>query len=73
MDYEIKKRLAFSYYLDPSSPTYMNALRSLTRAGYSYNYAKSYGSKVFFMDRFVGALFGLGKNLGKKKGVANEK
>jgi len=39
----------------------MNALGSLTRAGYSYNYAKSYGSKVFFMDRFVDALFGPGK------------
>jgi len=59
MDYEIKKRLAFKYYFDPYSPTFMNALRSLTRAGYSY--AKSYGSKVFFMDRFVVALFGLGK------------
>jgi len=70
MDYEIKKRLAFKYYFLPDSPTFMNALGSLTRAGYSYSYAKSYGSKVFFMDRFVNspfmdkfvdALFGLGK------------
>ena len=61
MDYEIKKRLAFTYYLDPSSPTFMNALGSLTKAGYSYNYAKSYGRKVFLMDRFIGALYGLGK------------
>jgi len=61
IDYEIKKRLAFSYYMNPYSPTFMNALGFLTRAGYSYNYAKSYGSKVFLMDRFIGALFGLGK------------
>lgn len=56
MDYEIKKRLAFIYYLDPTSPTYTNALGSLTRAGYSY--ANSYGSKVFLMDRFVDTLRG---------------
>ena len=47
IDYEIKKRLAFSYYMNPYSPTFMNALGSLTKAGYSYNYAKSYGRKVF--------------------------
>jgi len=41
----------------PDSPTFMNALGSLTRAGYSYSYAKSYGSKVFFMDRFVNSPF----------------
>ncbi len=58
MDYYIKKRLAYSYYLDPSSPTFMNALGSLTRAGYSYSYAKSYGRQVFLMERFIGALFG---------------
>jgi len=56
--------------MNPYSPTFMNALGSLTRAGYSYNYAKSYGSKVFYMDRFVVALFGLDKR--RKKGVANE-
>jgi len=61
IDYEIKKRLAVSYYMNPYSPTFMNALGSLTRAGYSYSYAKSYGSKVFFMDRFVEALLGPGK------------
>ena len=57
----LKKSLAFKYYLDPNSPTYMNALRSLVRAGYSYNYARSYGSKVFFTEKFVSVLFGLGK------------
>ena len=57
IDYEIKKRLAFRYYFDPYSPTFMNALGSLTRAGYSYNYARSYGSKVFFMARFVNSPF----------------
>lgn len=67
MDYDIKKRQAFTYYFNPYSPTYMNALRSLTRAGYSYNYAKSYGSKVFFMDRFVDVLFG--KTRGREKKV----
>ena len=61
IDYDIKKRLAFSYYMNPYSSTFMNALQSLTRAGYSYNYAKSYGSKVFFMDRFVDALWGIRK------------
>lgn len=61
MDYEIKKRLAFMYYFDPYSPSFGNALRSLTRAGYSYNYARSYGSKVFLMDRFIDALYGLRK------------
>lgn len=58
MDYNIKKKLAFGYYIDPYSPTYMNALGSLTRAGYSYSYAKSYGRKVFLMDRFIGVLLG---------------
>ena len=58
MDYEIKKRLAFSYYMNPYSPTFMNALGSLTRAGYSYSYAKSYGRQVFLMDRFIDALHG---------------
>jgi len=67
MDYEIKKRLAFSYYMNPYSPTFMNALGSLTRAGYSYSYAKSYGSKVFFMDRFVGAFLVYGKSKGREK------
>jgi len=56
MGYVIKKIRAFSYYLDPSSPTFMNALGSLTRAGYSYSYAKSYGRKIFHMDRFIDAL-----------------
>lgn len=65
MDYEIKRRLAFAYYLNPYSPPYMNALRSLIRAGYSYNYAKSYGSKVFFMGRFIDAL--RGKTRGREK------
>jgi len=51
MDYVIKKIRAFSYYLDPYSPTFMNALGSLTRAGYSYSYAKSYGRRIFLMDR----------------------
>ncbi len=58
MDYEIKKRLAFAYYLNPYSPTFMNALGSLTRAGYSYSYAKSYGRQVFLMDRFIDAMYG---------------
>ena len=61
MGYVSKKIEAFSYYLDPSSPTFMNALRSLTRAGYSYNYAKSYGRQVFLMDRFIDGLYGLRK------------
>ena len=61
MGFNLRKVKAFSYYLNPSSPTFMNALGSLTRTGYSYNYAKSYGSKVFYMDRFIVALFGLGK------------
>jgi hypothetical protein len=63
MDYVSKKIQAYTYYLDPSSPTFMNALQSLTRAGYSYGYAKSYGRKVFLMDRFIYALWG-----GKRKG-----
>ena len=67
MDYEIKKRLAFSYYMNPYSPTFMNALGSLTRAGYSYNYAKSYGSKVFFMERFIVALYGKNKKREREK------
>ena len=58
MDYGIKKILAFGYYLNPESPTFMNALRSLIRAGYSYSYAKSYGRQVFLMDRFIDVLFG---------------
>lgn len=58
MGYVTKKIQAFTYYLDPSSPTFMNALGSLTRAGYSYNYAKSYGRNVFLMDRFIDALHG---------------
>jgi len=66
MDYVTKKVLVYSYYLDPSSPTFLNALQSLVRAGYSYSYAKSYGRKVFLMDRFVDALHGkLGR--GRKK------
>jgi len=59
MGYVSKKIQAYSYYLDPYSPTFMNALGSLTRAGYSYSYAKSYGRQVFLMDRFIDALFGL--------------
>ena len=66
MDYNIKKQQAFSYYIDPYSPTYMNALVSLTRAGYSYSYAKSYGRKIFSMDRFIDALYG--QNMRKWKG-----
>jgi len=58
MRFNPRKCLAFTYYLNPESPTFLNALRSLTRAGYSYNYARSYGSKVFFMGRFIPALFG---------------
>lgn len=56
MDYVSKKIRAFTYYLDPTSPTFGNALGSLTRAGYSYNYAKSYSREVFHMERFVDAL-----------------
>ena len=65
MDYVIKKIQAFSYYLDPTSPTFTNALGSLTRAGYSYNYAKSYGRQVFLMDRFIDALYGKTRGEGK--------
>jgi len=36
----------------------MNALGSLTRIGYSYSYTKSYGRKIFLMDRLVAALYG---------------
>lgn len=61
MDYNIKKQLAFNYYVNPDSPTFMNALGSLTRAGYSYSYAKSYGRKIFLMDRFIGVLYGPNK------------
>jgi len=65
MDYEIKKGLVFRYYFDPYSPTFMNALGSLTRAGYSYNYAKSHGRNVFLMDRFIDALFWSGEEKGR--------
>ena len=58
MGYVSKKIEAFTYYLDPTSPTFMNTLGSLTRAGYSYNYAKSYGRNVFLMDRFIDVLRG---------------
>jgi len=58
MDYNIKKIQALGYHIDPYSLTSMNALSSLTRAGYSYNYAKSYGRKVFLMDRFIDAQYG---------------
>ncbi len=61
MDYANKKVLAYNYYLNPSSYTFLNALQSLIRAGYSYSYAKSYGRKVFLMDRFIDALYGPGK------------
>lgn len=57
-DCNVKKIRAFNYYINPYSPTYMNALGSLTRAGYSYSYAKSYGRKIFLMDRFVDVLYG---------------
>jgi len=53
----LRKIQAFRYYFYSSSPTFMNALGSLTRAGYSYSYAKSYGSKILLMDRFVKAPF----------------
>jgi len=66
MDYEIKKIQAFGYYINPYSPTFMNALGSLTRAGYSYSYAKSYGRQVFLMDRFIDVLFG--KTRGSERG-----
>jgi hypothetical protein len=66
MDYVNKKILAYSYYLDPSSPTFFNALRSLTRAGYSYSYARSYGRQVFLMDRFIDVLFGKTRGRGKE-------
>lgn len=56
MDYAIKKIRVYGYYLNPESPTFLNALGSLTKAGHSY--AKSYGSKVFFMGRFIDALWG---------------
>jgi len=36
----------------------VNALGFLTRARRSYSYAKTYASKVFFMDRFIDVLFG---------------
>jgi len=58
MDYNIKKQLAFNYYINPYAPTYMNTLGSLIRAGYSYSYAKSYGRKIFLMDRFIDAFYG---------------
>ena len=57
MRFNPRKCQAFTYYLNPESPTFMNALRSLTRAGYSYNYARSYGSKVFLMDSWVNSDF----------------
>lgn len=58
MDYSIKKIQAFNYYINPYSPTFMNALGSLIRAGYSYSYAKSYGRKIFLMNRFICVLHG---------------
>lgn len=61
MGYVSKKIEAFTYYLNPPSPTFGNALRSLTRGGYSYNYARSYSREVFHMRRFVDALRGLQK------------
>ena len=57
MDPNLRKIQAFRYYFYSDSPTFMNALRSLTRAGYSYNYARSYGSKVFLMDSWVNSDF----------------
>jgi len=57
MNPNLRKIQAFRYYFYSDSPTFMNALRSLTKAGYSYNYARSYGSKVFLMDRWVNSDF----------------
>lgn len=49
----IRKLRAYEYYMDPSSPSFMNAYRSLIRVGYSRSYAKSYCGKVFDMRRFL--------------------
>ena len=57
MNPNLRKIQAWRCYFLPDSPTFMNALQSLIRAGYSYNYARSYGNKVFFMDRFFNSDF----------------
>lgn len=71
----LRKILAYMYYMTPTSPTFMNALGSLTRAGYSYNYAKSYSTKVFDMPGFTEDLaiaFGLIKTSKKQEGRGKE-
>lgn len=52
----VRKLKAYEYYLDPSSPTFINAYANLIRAGCSHSYAKSYSSKVFDMPRFLEAM-----------------
>lgn len=52
----LKKVMAWKYYFDPGSPTFMNALRSLVKAGYSYNYARSYGTKIWDMRDFANTI-----------------
>lgn len=67
MDCDIKKIQAFAYYMNRYSSTFMNVLGSLTRAGYSYSYAKSYGRKIFLMDRFIDVLFGKTKERNQRE------
>ncbi|HDY67476.1 MAG TPA: hypothetical protein ENH85_06780 [Candidatus Scalindua sp.] len=55
-DYNIKKIQAFNYYTNPFSPTLINALGSLVRAGYNHSYTKSYRRKIFLVDRFIDVL-----------------
>jgi len=40
------------------SPTFLSVVGSLAGAGYSYSDAKSYGRKIFLMDRFIHTFYG---------------
>lgn len=41
MEYAPKRAMFASFYLDPNSETYSNALQSALKAGFEHNYAKS--------------------------------
>ncbi|HEC66026.1 MAG TPA: hypothetical protein ENI23_12095 [bacterium] len=58
MKNQVREELAQKHCLNPDSPGYLNEVKARKLAGYSGSCAKSYGSKVFLMDRFVDALHG---------------